>query len=1334
MKLVQNYLLAQVAAKNLSKMDALPMIKELFENQSKTIKVDDIAIIGMSCRFPGANGTDEFWKNMANEVDSIRDFPENRKQDVDRPIRDYFKGKRHAPDLNYRRGAYLDRVDLFDAQFFNITPVEARCMDPLQRIFLEVTWEAIENAGYSEKELYGSRTGVYVGDTDADYLKLIQEMEPYALPGNTLSVIASRIAYMLNLSSGSHLIDTACSASLAAVHHAIKGLITGDCEMAIAGGLNLTLFPIDEGLADIGIASPDSVARTFDAAANGTVWGEGCGVIILKTLEKAKKDGDYIHAVIKGSSMNSDGRSNGITAPSALAQTELIKEAWRNAGVPPHTVTYFEAHGTGTRLGDPIEIEGISNAFRSYTDERQFCALGAVKTNIGHLDTAAGIAGLIKSVLLLKHKQIPATLHFNEPNPHIAFIDSPVYVNTELIPWETMEDTPRRAGVSAFGIAGTNCHVILEEYEDVGISRSQKELEPVPHLFTLSAKSKESFIQLVDCYRTYLAETDSSFTDICFTSNYGRGHYTYRLAIIVTSLEELQAKLDIFGSTSEAGRDKLKEQGIYYTFLSKRVEKRTVADSDYSVNTVVKEYMLGSEINWEYLYTADQRRRVPLPFYPFSGKRHWFDYVPEQEAVQATIRVQASSQAIDNWFYQMQWVRKPLEPVEQSQTVEGPWLILADDEGIAAAMNDRASTLGKDSILVEAADGFAKVSAFRYRINPASPEDYLTLVAELADCDSLRHLRGIIHLWTCTDIRSSLRSLQDLHASQEKGVLSLFHLLHALKVYEVQQSLDIKIVSNYANLVNKDDTYIFPEKASLWGMMKVAAQEFAEYRFSSIDIETIGRTAEESASEVMRELAPGQHAGDQVVAWRSDVRYTQQLERVELSKLPRKEIKVREEGVYLIAGGVGVVGMETCKYLARRVGVTFVIIHRLPLPSREQWDEVLRNNDNPQAGERIRNLLALEELGSKVCYYAADITDEVAMRKVMNDVKDRFGQVHGVINATMHLEEGRIEQQDRTAILRNMESKIAGTWVLNEVTKDQQLDFVLLFSSFASVLGGAGLSGYAAANAFMDQYVHYQSRRGIEMTAINWSFFEMGATSNQMSDHELSFPISRDEYGLLLDRVFKYQMTQVAIANIRIERLVQALSLLNIQFSSSLTQEWIEPVSSRFDDAPSGQILESYQELKRVMQSNEAIHDSLQRNIELGAKFVAFEELLYATLEPHKEIAESNIRKQFELKVTLHGAEGDSPTERILGQIWGEVLGLEHIDVHTDFFESGDSLMLMSVVTKINERLSVDLPINIFFQEPTVHGLSRWIDEAKGTVFEETDDMDDIPLLPRHFG
>ncbi|WP_191559490.1 type I polyketide synthase [Metabacillus idriensis] len=1326
MKLLQNYILSQAAAKNLSKEEAVPLLKELFENQSKTVKTDDIAIVGMSCRFPEADNLDQFWMNMVNGVDSVREFPESRKADVDMPIRDYFKSKRNAPEINYRKGAYLDRIDLFDAEYFNITPAEARCMDPLQRIFLEVTWEALEDAGYAEKELYGSRTGVYVGDTDADYIQLMQTMEPYALPGNTISVIASRVAYLLNLASGSHLIDTACSASLAAVHHAVRGLMTGDCEMAVAGGLNLTLFPIDEGLTDIGIASPDSIARTFDSSANGTVWGEGFGVIVLKTLEKAKKDNDHIYAVIKGSSMNSDGKSNGITAPSALAQTELIKEAWRNAGISPKTVSYIEAHGTGTRLGDPIEIEGITNAFRSFTDEKQFCALGAVKTNLGHLDTAAGIAGLIKTVLLLKNKEIPATLHFNDPNPHINFMESPVYVNTELIPWETKEGTLRRAGVSAFGLAGTNCHVILEEYEESSEVKIAEQSEQERYIFTLSAKSQESFKKLIKRYLAYLPNTKNALTDICYTSNIGRGHYAYRLAIPVSSVSELQECLEQFSKFSEEKLSSSIEDSVYYNYLSKRIERSFEIDKTTEHKTILQEYIAGSEINWEAMYDRNNRRRVPLPVYPFSGKRHWINYTPEQKLPQ-----ESSQKNIDQWFYQLNWVEKPLDNLKEKFTKKKRWFIFADEEGVAAALCDLMRKEGHAPILIEKSNCYKKINSDHYHIRPSAQEDYLELL-NLSKEDSTE-LDGIIHLWTTTEIRSSLRNLNDLNNSQDEGVLSLLLLLKALKSYDVSQSIEIKVISNYVNLVAPEDSYIYPEKSTLWGLMKVVAQEFSTYRCSCLDIETIGREVLDVAFEVYQELKDDTAFKDHVSAWRNGKRYTQQLDRMKISDFPKRDIKVRNDGVYLIAGGAGDVGFETCRYLAKQAKVKLVLINRLPLPERNKWEETLIQHTDDKTVNRIRSLIDLEQTGAEVYYYSSDISNLDEMKEIVKDIEVRHGQIHGIINATMDLDESFLEHQEKTRFLQTMKSKIHGTWVLNEVTKEQELDFFLLFSSVSSFLGGEGLGSYAASNAFMDQYAKYQSLRGRDIMAIDWSYLEMGATTEQLAaTNALSRPISSEEYGQVLNRIFKYHLTQPVIANIRSHDLAQVLTLLNIRFSASLTQELNQSESMLFDAETATKILASFHELKKLITSNDEINDILKRNIELGASLVSFEEDLHNSFKAESASSKEIGNERLKIKVTLKGSENGkyNETENRLGQIWAEVLGYEEINIHTDFFENGDSLMLMSVINQIKDQFDIEIPIQVFFQEPTVFGLSQWIDELNEN---DNSEEDEITILPREF-
>jgi acyl transferase domain-containing protein len=425
-----------------------------------------IAIVGMSGRFPGANDVNQFWRNVRDGIESIAAIDD---EEWGRAI------KAHPafladPSL-VRARPKLDGVDLFDASFFGLTPRAAQILDPQQRLFLECAWEAFESAGYDTERLSGS-VAVYAGVTPSTYLmNLLQHSAVVAKVGwldadlsNRCDSLATRVAYKLNLKGPTFTVQSYCSTSLVAIHLAARSLLAGECDLALAGGVTITV-PQEAGYAYLegSILSPDGRTRTFDAKANGMVFGNGVGIVLLKRLADALVDGDTIWGVIRGSATNNDGSLKvGFTAPSVSGQSEVIADALQVAGVNPETVTYVEAHGTATPLGDPAEVAALTKAFRRWTNERRFCAIGSVKTNVGHLDAAAGVTGVIKTALSLTHRQIPPSLNFETPNPQIDFESSPFYVNTTLQDWRT-DRTPRRAGVSAYGIGGTNAHVILEE-------------------------------------------------------------------------------------------------------------------------------------------------------------------------------------------------------------------------------------------------------------------------------------------------------------------------------------------------------------------------------------------------------------------------------------------------------------------------------------------------------------------------------------------------------------------------------------------------------------------------------------------------------------------------------------------------------------------------------------------------------------------------------------------------------------------------------------------------------------------------------------------------------
>ncbi|MDB9511355.1 alpha/beta fold hydrolase [Kamptonema animale CS-326] len=514
----------------------------------------DIAVIGMSGRFPGAKNIDEFWQNLQDGVESLSFFSEAELEaaGVDAAT---------ASNPNYVKVApVLDDVDLFDASFFGYSPKEAEMLDPQNRLFMESAWEALETSGYNPKNYSGS-IGVYASQSLSTYLlrnvypnldfrsSILSSRNVQALIANERDFLPTRVSYKFNLKGPSLNIQTACSSSLVAIHLARQSLLMGECNIALVGGVSIYLpqnagYLYEEGM----MHSPDGHCRAFDAKSQGTVFSGGVGVVILKLLANAIADGDCIHAVVKGSAINNDGGFKiGYTAPSSQGQAEAIAEAILNSGVDAETITYVEAHGTGTLQGDPIEVTGLTKAFSHYTEKKGFCAIGSVKPNIGHTDVAAGVTSFIKTALMLRHKLLVPTINFEEPNPQIDFANSPFYVNTKQQPWTTENGIPRRAGVSAFGIGGTNAHVILEEPPEVASIPSETE-RPL-HLLCLSAKTEKALNELVAKYETHIeGSPNQPLTDICFTANAGRSHHNYRIGIVADSAQDLREQLADFSA------------------------------------------------------------------------------------------------------------------------------------------------------------------------------------------------------------------------------------------------------------------------------------------------------------------------------------------------------------------------------------------------------------------------------------------------------------------------------------------------------------------------------------------------------------------------------------------------------------------------------------------------------------------------------------------------------------------------------------------------------------------------------------------------------------------
>lgn len=611
--------------------DLLTELQKL-DGASLPAEREDVAIIGTACKLPDATNLQQFGQNLYGGTNSVKRLPEKRSEPLQQLSPDMAEALR---DSAYQAG-YLADIFGFDPGFFRISPNEAVHMDPLQRLMLGTAYQAAEDAGYGGEQLRGSRTGIFIGlDTSekAVYRELLDEDNFLSLTGSLTGIIASRLAYFLHLRGPAVVVDSACSSSLAALHQACLALRNKDCDMALVGGVNLFVRPQTKaGPSEIESFHP--ALRAFDRESSGTLWGEGAVAVCLKPLSKAIADGDPVYAVIKGSAINNDGASNGITAPSRSAQTEVLTEAWERAGIPPETIAYIETHGTGTKLGDPVEIQGIAEAFAKYTSNKQFCGIGSVKSNVGHTVAASGLTSLLKSVLIVQHKMIPPSLHFTAPNPLIAFQDSPVYFVNRLEPIAAQEH-PVRVGVSSFGFSGTNVHLVLEEYRKPTSPEQTSATDSV--IFTLSAKNERSLQRMADvCARYIRQHPELDLADASYTLQMGRGHYSHRLAVLADHRKSLLAALESF----VAGADYHAVPHLYYgvhkaayrhnqdegsgrpgpmahassqsaATLEERMDETAVLAG------LCRDYVQGADPNWKLLHAERGKRRVHLPGYSF---------------------------------------------------------------------------------------------------------------------------------------------------------------------------------------------------------------------------------------------------------------------------------------------------------------------------------------------------------------------------------------------------------------------------------------------------------------------------------------------------------------------------------------------------------------------------------------------------------------------------------------------------------------------------------------------------------------------------------------------
>ena len=1047
-------------------IEALPK-GSIGEKNNESMKTQTgIAIIGTACRLPGGITTPEaLWEFLKAGKDAIEELPRGRW--IWPPTID----PDHHPGIEY--GGFLKEIGCFDASLFRLSPKEVELMDPQQRILLELSWEVLEDAGYSVDALSNSNTGVFIGASGSDYRLVLEkyqtEVEAHFATGNSMSVMANRISYFFDFHGPSLQIDTACSSSLVAVHKAVQSLQLGECSQALVGGVNVICHPATSiAYYKAGMLSPDGCCKAFDKRANGYVRAEGAVMLLLKPLRNAILDNDHINAVIRGTACNHGGQAGGLTVPNPEHQARLIRDACKTANIRPATIGYIEAHGTGTSLGDPIEIRGLKEAFspdsrNSTSKGASACGIGSIKTNLGHLEAAAGITGLLKVVLCLKKRELPASLNFEELNPHIDLSGSPFFVVKHHQKWPTPKDRNlRRAGVSSFGSGGANAHVVIEEYiqegsrnvdgHSVPCDRSGSPVSPTarlkvqgsgladkkPYLIVLSAMNEDRLKAVAKNLYSYLIEyRESSSTgqpsreqetanlhQVAHTLQVGRQAMEERLAIVAEDFDTLVQRLD------DIQKGNLDSAGVYHGNL-----KRNSGNSDLLfsgkageqfIQTLLEErdlqrlghLWISNDVNidWNLLYKKTSPRRISLPTYPFAKERYWVCETGDHESRFTNGKKEINSaERIETLIFRPVW-----KAVEVSNTAA-------------------SSEFSQQLVMLCEMDSF-------------SPEQG----------GFAQNAANITWLWLKSEGNDLAKRYQDIS-------IQVFESIKAILKKKPKGKILVQILVR--------DQGIEGLFCGLSGILKTAHLENQKILGQIILVDS--NENEKGLLRVIEENS--RHPEDAHIRYVKNTRqvfsWAEVSASVEVGQAPWKE-----GGVYLISGGAGGLGLIFANEIARKTkDTTLILIGRSSL-SREKQDQIK----------------VLKKLDAKVEYREVDVSQQSAVKELIQSILREFGQINGILHGAGVIRDNFILKKTVQEFQEVLAPKVAGTIILDHATKDLDLDFYILFSSVSGELGNVGQSDYATSNAFMDAYARYRNprirfgqRRGWTLS-INWPLWKEG--------------------------------------------------------------------------------------------------------------------------------------------------------------------------------------------------------------------------------------------------
>lgn len=1316
---------------------------------------EPIAIIGVGVRVPGASSLTELWSLVRAGRDVVTPVSPERWSLF--AARDY--EERETAIAGNHFAALFSDLEWFDPQFFRLSPREAEELDPQQRLLLETAWETLESAGYAGGSLTGTSTGVFVGGMASEYLTRLlampKQLGAYAATGNSLSILANRLSYSFNLNGPCLALDTACSSSLVAVHLAIESLRRGECEMALVAGTQVGLAPSHfQLMRKFGGLSPRGRCRPFAQGADGYALGEGVGVVLIKPLARAFADRDHVLAVIRASAVNHGGQAAGLTVPNPAAQAKVIRAALDEARLSADEITLLESHGTGTALGDPIELQGLLKAFRVDTSRSQFCAIGSVKANIGHLEPAAGMLGLIKLMAALRAHELPPTLHIDEPNRSISFADSPFYVSDRARPWISPAGIPRRAGLSSFGYGGTNAHVIVEETATSSPAlNEQRAADATPHVFVLSARSRSALKTLASRFADQFVSSKHPWLDICWTAATGRPHWPQRLAFVARDPSAAAHQLRSFVEDDEATANgplsranpvrfagyisatnaieqKLHQQRLRELLTSMTSEARSAFDqlclnagrsnprdlragdatTTLVASTALRDtkayqmlceafaatYALGGEVDWHNLLIGRSPRRVPLPTYPFERQRLWRDsQLADTDAAENTklgapripaIQEDEPDSVLNPWLHEVQWRDAPRGEVRT--LTQGIWIVFDDEAALGSDLIARLKSTGARVVRVLPRENSTQheiewhtPSEGRIAISPDVCESYAKELDSVV-CIPSRQIAGIVHLW------SQHRSIQDLpqtltlssaelcsSAAWRLRVISGLRLLQALSIASARPAAGVWFVTSGAHAIGPHESVI-PAASAIWGAIRAAKRERSDLPLRLRDLSLEPSTDEvQSLIDDLREVAPAFQCG-----FRDGQRFTPGL--APLITLASDALQsswpIANDGVYLISGGLGAIGLAVAESLVDQGARRLVLMSRRGLPN-------VRADDN--AATIVKRL---RESGAIIWTPCVDVRERPQIEQLVQQVRGQLGSVRGVVHAAGVLADRLLPNVEPADFERVLAPKLIGAENLLGATANRSLDFFVVISSLAAHLGNAGQVTYAAASSYLDSWV-IAARRQLAIAKL--SVVDLGPW---------------DEAGMALQAAMGSRGQHEARSESSPSR--GHVGQLHVQMRQFWRERGMEPVPPRIGCQAIA--MAARHGVQQLIVAKETASRSLTGQ-HAAAHFRPLSEVaqwspgpLHAPTDDVNSSSSIGSRDAAALRRRLRS---------LVAHVTAEALRLpaDQVDHDKEFREHGlDSLMADEVVRRL--RLALQLPelrVGELFARPTVARLADWLGE-----------------------